>query len=127
MPPRDAAPPEPVDGPLRAADRPRTLSPARTRARLHEAAALDAVCRRNGVTNAALAHYLGLASDRDGARFRFGARALSVGEALDLLPRPVAAALALELLRPRYSGSSDDERLAALHLDAALVHARRAA
>lgn len=61
--------------PLRGGAPPRTLSPARTRARQATAAALRAL----PVSERALADHLGLAIDRAGAELRAGARPLDVG------------------------------------------------
>lgn len=111
--------------PLRGGAAPRTLSPARTRARQATAAALRAL----PLSERALADHLGLASDRAGAELRAGARPLDVGEALQLLPLELSLELAAALLRARLDGDDPLVRLARSHLDAlaALGGLRRAA
>lgn len=103
-----------ASAPLRGGSVPRTLSPARTHARLSTVRAL----RRLGLSNQALAHYLGLASDRAGAELRFGARPLELGEALTLLPLEHAIDLVTALLRDRIDTTDPIGALARSHVDA---------
>jgi hypothetical protein len=99
---------------LRAGGTPRTLSPARTAARRRSSSALRAL----PITDQAIAHYLGLASDRAGAEIRAGSKPLDVGEATDLLPAELALELVITLLLPRLDELPRLQRAAVLTLAA---------
>jgi hypothetical protein len=111
--------------PLRA-ELPRTLSPARTSARLARAAAM----RRTPISDQALAHHLGVSSDRAGAQIRSGAAPLDLGEAAKLLPPRISVPAFVELIDEQLSCSEDPLDVVALnHLRsaAALLGLRHAA